>query len=603
MKQTRLSFGTKRKDSPSSFSNNKETNSKNDIIVIDLSENSPTKSASPPTKKVRRTHETETASLADNVPKSPVRTSARRNTTTTSADVDKIESPVKLAPMQQSPAKTPVKQSLVKTPTRQNPDKISSSHTKEPQVTPLTKKHKTSSSQKDGNIQLSSDKVFRSPAQTSTRKCSSNTSTISASNKSFTKNTSSEQSPVKVPYQRTPTKTFSEQTPSKTQPQSSPTPTPHSTPLSQTSSATPSSQIRNSPANRTPRRSKTEIAYEELKKRKDREFRLKEKEEKIKQREFEKEKREEERLRREQEKKELKERKEQERLEKEKKREAEKLDRERKKEEERLEKEREREEKEKLRREKERKREEERLEKGRERIDNYVISVADAKCPVVRISTELLRVGHPTIAPTYVEKYPYCTVFPEPNERRPQQPSDEKVFIAEVNEIDIVPRHMRMFITIIDRIGERDRLQKKLQSTYGRNKNQTIPLNQLRKGLPCAVPFEGTQDFHRAVILRPVVSRLVQVLYVDFGTVADVVSESLIFLDEDFYKVPVLAEPAVLSFAVPWKDRRGVADKILKQSSVKMIVLGWSEEQNSIIVQVSDLASYPMKLRSELRAA
>ncbi|XP_022704004.1 uncharacterized protein LOC111268977 [Varroa jacobsoni] len=236
-------------------------------------------------------------------------------------------------------------------------------------------------------------------------------------------------------------------------------------------------------------------------------------------------------------------------------------------------------------------------------IDNYVISVADAKCPVVRISTELLRVGHPTIAPTYVEKYPYCTVFPEPNERRPQQPSDEKVFIAEVNEIDIVPRHMRMFITIIDRIGERDRLQKKLQSTYGRNKNQTIPLNQLRKGLPCAVPFEGTQDFHRAVILRPVVSRLVQVLYVDFGTVADVVSESLIFLDEDFYKVPVLAEPAVLSFAVPWKDRRGVADKILKQSSVKMIVLGWSEEQNSIIVQVSDLASYPMKLRSELRAA
>lgn len=120
------------------------------------------------------------------------------------------------------------------------------------QVTPLTKKHKTSSSQKDGNIQLSSDKVFRSPAQTSTRKCSSSTSAISASNKSFTKNTSSEQSPVKVPYQRTPTKTFSEQTPSKTQPQSSPTPTPHSTPLSQTSSATPSSQIRNSPANRTP---------------------------------------------------------------------------------------------------------------------------------------------------------------------------------------------------------------------------------------------------------------------------------------------------------------------------------------------------------------
>ncbi|OQR77253.1 hypothetical protein BIW11_07228 [Tropilaelaps mercedesae] len=353
MKQARLSFGTKRKDESNHPTAGGNPKSNDDVKAIEIIDDSSGEAIPPPAKKVRLSQESGDVSSVNETQKSPAITPVKKTSKMMAAAV-KAKSPVKQIPITQSPAKTPSKITPVGTPLARTCNKTSSRNTPSSQTT--TPMEVTSSPTKRTRVPQANDgdcsagEVFQSPASTPMKKVAANSPTIGEKSRGTADRTPVRtRTVVTTPSSGNANTTLSSQSPD-------------STPSSQTEDASP----KQTPG-RTPRRSKTETAFLELKRRKDRELRRKEKEEKIKLKEAEKEKREEERLRREQERQEAKERKEKERLEKEKKREAERLEKERKKEEERLEKEKERDERERLRKEKERKKEEERLEKEKER--------------------------------------------------------------------------------------------------------------------------------------------------------------------------------------------------------------------------------------------
>ncbi|OQR79467.1 hypothetical protein BIW11_00150 [Tropilaelaps mercedesae] len=219
---------------------------------------------------------------------------------------------------------------------------------------------------------------------------------------------------------------------------------------------------------------------------------------------------------------------------------------------------------------------------------DIIARVAEQEYPVRLFDRSYLMIGDPAC---YVNTYPYSSVF---KLSKPPLPNSEPIR-AEVTEVDKTSRNLLMYLTFSDDFGRRDKMHEQLEQYYTKKGKKVRPTD-LRKGLPCVVPFDGTRDFHRAVIIALPSADYVRVLYIDFGTTADVAVASLRHLNGGFEIEPVFSRRAITNFEMSWADRISAALKILDKT-VHLTVIGLSKKfDGALVVDVDELSSFATRV-------
>lgn len=134
---------------------------------------------------------------------------------------------------------------------------------------------------------------------------------------------------------------------------------------------------------------------------------------------------------------------------------------------------------------------------------------------------------------------------------------------VQVSETDSWPRRLRM--KLVWRNRQFEKLHEELSAEYAKN---ALQVADVKVGLFCAVPFEGTKDYHRGIVMNASDPSLPVVLYVDLGIIRGVAKGCIRKLHKNFLTVPTFCVSGEVVNSPPFAERLHLERKLWKKESV-----------------------------------